>query len=92
MKGQTWHLTRRAQADRSGGAASGILLDTHTAAIFTCTDTAWHLVRELEEGAAVDDLVTAVTAAFDVTEDDARRDTETFLHQLKRMGLADVRI
>lgn len=91
MSGDTWRLTRRAQADEGRGKAAGILLDTHTAAIFTCTTAAWHMLKALKDGAGIDDLVAAVTAEFEVEEPEARRDAETFLHQLKRMGLADVR-
>ena len=44
---------------------------------------------ELEKGADVDGLVTAVTAAFEVSEEEARADILELLEQLRNVGLLD---
>lgn len=44
---------------------------------------------ELEKGADVDGLVTAVTDAFEVSEEEARADILELLEQLRNAGLLD---
>lgn len=45
------------------------------------------LFNKLKEGCSKDELVTALTAEYEVSADEALRDTEAFLEQLRSLGI-----
>lgn len=45
------------------------------------------LYNRLKDGCAREDLVAALTAEYDVSEDEARRDTEAFLEQMRSLKI-----
>ena len=47
------------------------------------------LWRELEKGAAKEDLVSAITAEYEVSEDEAAEDIDAFIETLKKIGCID---
>jgi len=72
--------------DEDGGR---VLVDTYSATLCACNDTAWLLLQALREGAATDELVAKMTETFTVSEAAARGDVVDFLHRLEVMGLLD---
>lgn len=56
--------------------------------ILTLNEVAAHVWERLTGEATVDDLLAGVVAAFDVTEDRARRDLLRFLGELEHAGAA----
>ncbi len=67
----------------------GVMVDTHSATMVSCNETAWVLLHALRSKAGVADLVAALQARFDVPEADARKDVMGFIHRLSAMGLVD---
>lgn len=47
------------------------------------------LYSKLKEGCSRDDLVTALTSEYDVTQDEAARDTDAFLGRLRELGILE---
>lgn len=87
---ERWQLRPRARVDddtQTEGAR--VLLDTYSATLYDCNETAWVLLEALAGGTTVDDLVDRITDTFDISVEDARRDAERFVYQLHQMGLAD---
>lgn len=70
---------------------TGVLLNTHSAAMTTCNETAWVQLQALKAGADVDALTATIVATFDVEEGDARKDVISFIRKLGAMGLVDER-
>ena len=66
-----------------------VLVDTHSATLCACNESAWIILSELKEGATTEELVALVASVFAVDEDDARRDALDFIHRLTAMGLID---
>lgn len=86
-----WHLSPRARLEPAGPDGPGVVIDTYNAGMFMCNEVAWALLEWLQSGAEVVDLATRVSERFGIAEAAASRDVQVFLHQLKRMGLADDR-
>lgn len=72
-----------------GNDPDGVMVDTHSATMCSCNATAWILLRGLKAKTSVSDLVHQLVAEFEITEQDARVDVMTFVHQLAAMGLID---
>lgn len=47
------------------------------------------LYNKLKEGCSRDELVTALTSEYDVTQDEAARDTDAFLDRLRELGIIE---
>lgn len=86
-----WRLTRRARLEAEPGGAGGFLLDTYSAAMCVCNDTAWTLLRMLKRGASVERLARELVARHDAKQGAARSDALGFVRRLRRMGLVDGR-
>lgn len=83
-----WRLSSRARLEEDGGGAR-FLLDTYNAAMSTCNDTAWTLLRQLKRGASVHGLARELVARHDAAPRSARSDALNFVRRLRRMGLVD---
>ncbi len=70
-------------------ALGGVMVDTHSATMCSCNQTAWVLLKALKKKASISFLVDGLVAEFDVAEQAARRDVMNFIHQLASMGLID---
>jgi len=84
---KVWQLDSRVllQGDEKGEA--GVIFDSQSATFCRCNDAAWLLLFRLQNGATMDDLVSALTAEFEVDEETANEDIVTLLHSLMRMEL-----
>jgi hypothetical protein len=71
----------RLSADR------GFLFDDRTGRVYTLNRTAAFVVTRLRAGAPPDDVVAAVTEAFQADAPTVRRDLERFLDQVVAEGL-----
>ena len=60
----------------------GVLLNTHSAGMSTCNETAWVLLQTLKDGAKVEDLTAILVATFDIEEEDASNDVISFIQKL----------
>lgn len=84
-----WRLTARARLETDPGGRAGFLLDTYNAAMSTCNDTAWTLLRRLKQGASVERLARELVARHNATARAAQSDALNFVRRLRRMGLVD---
>ncbi len=66
---------------------NGFLFDTRTGNTFSLSRSGTFVLRALIAGADPDDLVSRVTAHFDVEPAVAERDVDQFLFRLRDMGL-----
>jgi hypothetical protein len=57
--------------------------------LFVLSETGRSLWERLDGSCTLDDLVTGLVSEFDVGEQEAVRDTEAFLEQLKEAGLVE---
>jgi hypothetical protein len=85
----SWRLTPRARLESDRAGSTGILLDTYSAAMSTCNDTAWTLLRRLKHGASVEGLARELVARHRAAPRSARADALNFVRRLRRMGLVD---
>jgi len=74
------------QGDEPGGR---VMIDTYSATLFACNETAWALLEALREGASIDDLVATARANFEVAEDEVRQEALALVHRLSATGLVD---
>lgn len=84
-----WRLTTRARLEEGPDGSAGFLLDTYNAAMSTCNDTAWTLLRRLKRGASVQSLARELVARHKAAPRSARSDALNFVRRLRRMGLVD---
>ncbi len=87
------HYKLKPYAALEGGnrEPGGVLLNTHSAGMSTCNETAWVLLQALKDGAKVEDLAAILVATFEVEEEDARSDVISFVQKLGAMGLVHER-
>lgn len=67
----------------TGAETGGFLFDQRSGNTYTVNTTGAVLIPGLRAGATTEQLIGAVTEAFDVTANDARYDVEQFLKQLE---------
>jgi len=66
------------------------LLDVDKRRYFDPNDTASSLLKLLEEGSLYEDLRVALVSEFDVAEETAWADVDSFVGELLRLGLVDI--
>ena len=67
----------------------GVMIDTHSATMCSCNQSAWVLLRALRSKSSLSELTQHLVAEFDIDKQDARKDVMTFVHQLASMDLVD---
>lgn len=89
----TMHYKLKSCAALEGGNREpvGVLLNTHSAGMNTCNETAWVLLQTLRAGAEIGDLTAILVATFDVEEEHANKDVTSFVRKLGVMGLLNER-
>lgn len=85
----TWRLSSRIQLQETPEATTGIVIDTHSARICRCNGTAWSMLRVLEQGANLEQLVDAVCAEYRVAAENAQDDALEFIARLRRVEFVD---
>lgn len=61
----------------------------HTKGLIALSESGALLYRRLQGGCAQDDLIAALTAEYNVSEEEAARDTETFLDQMRQLNMLE---
>jgi hypothetical protein len=84
-------LSRRAALE--GDAASGdyVLVDTHSATLCACNESAWRMLTKLKKGASLGDLTALLVELYGIDANAAHRDALDFVNRLSAMGLVDER-
>ncbi len=67
----------------------GMLIDTHTGAMFACNATAWEALARLADGDGVKEVAARLAEIFEIDRDQASDDVDALLVQLQGMGLVD---
>jgi hypothetical protein len=89
MSGRGYALNRRVALEGDGETEDYVLVDTHTATLCACNDSAWRLLFALRSGATVEDLVALVEDEYEVAPGEAKNDVLDFIGRLSAMGLID---
>jgi Coenzyme PQQ synthesis protein D (PqqD) len=89
MSGRSYALNRRVALEGDGEAEDYVLVDTHTATLCACNDSAWRLLFALRAGATVEELVAQIEDEFDVAPGAVKNDVLDFIGRLSAMGLID---
>lgn len=66
-----------------------VLIDSQSGRMSACNETATVLVAALAEGTSFAALVKKITAAYEVSDEDATRDVNALLDQLAADGLLE---
>lgn len=82
-------LNRRAQVEGNGVDEDYVLVDTHSATLCACNETAWRLLDTLKSGATIGELTSRLTEAYEVEEETAKAHVVEFVSRLGVMGLID---
>lgn len=61
----------------------------HTKGLIALSESGALLYRRLQGGCAQDDLIAALTAEYNVSEEEAARDIETFLDQMRQLNMLE---
>lgn len=90
MNGSRYVLKKRVSLEaESEDSQEGVVIDTHSASMFSCNGTAWHLMKLLRNGATVDQLAQSLSANFAVDDVDPRADALEFVRTLTAVELVD---
>ena len=73
----------------NGHDLEGVMIDTHSATMCSCNQSAWVLLRALKKQSTPSDLARHLIIEFDIDKQDARKDAMAFIHQLASMDLVD---
>lgn len=73
----------------NGHDLEGVMIDTHSATMCSCNQSAWVLLRALKNQSTPSDLAKHLVSTFDINAGDARKDAMAFIHQLSSMDLVD---
>lgn len=82
-------LNRRASVEGNGVDEDYVLVDTHSAILCACNETAWRLLDTLKTGATIGELTARLTEAYEVEEEEAEDHVVEFVSRLGVMGLID---
>lgn len=82
-------LSRRASVEGNGVDEDYVLVDTHSATLCACNETAWRLLDTLQAGATIGELTARLTEAYEVEEETAKAHVVEFVSRLGVMGLID---
>lgn len=66
-----------------------VLLDLTKRRYYTLNETGTLIWQMVEDGAALSDIVTAITAEWDVSTEDARSSVQDLLGDLEKQGLVE---
>lgn len=66
-----------------------VILHTESEKYFGLNELGTQLWRSLEEPRTVDELLTTVHEEFDISEEQSRKDVETFIEELESAGLIE---
>jgi hypothetical protein len=67
------------------------LLDVERRCYYEPNDTAFFLLKLMEDGCPYEDMELGLVSAFDVAEETARLDLDSFIEEALRLGLIEVR-
>ena len=68
------------------------LLDVESRCYYDPNDTAFFILKLIEDGIAVDDIRTELLSEFDVDERLARLDLDAFIEELLKLTLIEIRV
>ena len=88
MSQRQYALKPRVALEGSAGEEC-VLVDTHSATLCACNESAWVILSALKDGATTEELIALIASVFAVDEEDARRDATDFIYRLTAMGLID---
>ena len=91
MSQRTFALSRRAALEGDAETGDYVLVDTHSATLCACNESAWRMLRTLKKGATLVDLTALLVDQYGVDADVAHRDALDFVNRLSAMGLVDER-
>lgn len=90
MNDSRYVLKKRVSLEaESEDSQEGVVIDTHSASMFSCNGTAWHLMKLLRTGATVEQLALSLSAHFAVEDVDPRADALEFVRTLSTVELVD---
>jgi Coenzyme PQQ synthesis protein D (PqqD) len=88
MSRRQYALKERVALEGSAGEEC-VLVDTHSATLCACNESAWIILNALKDGATTEEMVALIASIFAVDEGEAKRDALDFIHRLTAMGLID---
>lgn len=88
MSQRHYALKPRVALEGSAGEEC-VLVDTHSATLCACNESAWIILNALKDGATTEEMVALIASVFAVDEDEARHDALDFIYRLTAMGLID---
>jgi hypothetical protein len=91
MSQRTFALSRRAALEGDADSGDYVLVDTHSATLCACNDSAWRILTRLKKGATLADLSALLVEVYGIDADAAYRDALDFVNRLGVMGLVDER-
>ena len=89
MSQRTFALNRRAALEGDAETGDYVLVDTHSATLCACNESAWRILRTLKKGATMSDLTALLVERYGIDPDAAHRDALDFVNRLSAMGLVD---
>jgi hypothetical protein len=89
MNQRSFALNRRAALEGDADSGDYVLVDTHSATLCACNESAWRMLTRLKKGATLRDLSALLVESYDVDADAAHRDALDFVNRLSAMGLVD---
>ncbi len=91
MDGSRFALRSHILIERDAQTEDVVLIDSHSGTMCSCNTAAAFLVLRLEDGATEELLAAALSAEFNVSVADARRDMGRFLESLSAQGFLEFR-
>jgi len=89
MSKGTYALNRRAALEGDADSGDYVLVDTHSATLCACNESAWRILRSLKKGATLADLTGLLVELYGIDREVAHRDALEFVTRLSAMGLVD---
>ena len=89
MSERSFMLKPFVNLEGNGQDLEGVMIDTHSATMCSCNQSAWVLLRTLKSQSTLLELAQQLITEFDIDEQDAQKDVMTFVQQLASMDLVD---
>ena len=91
MSQRKFALSRRAALEGDAESGDYVLVDTHSATLCACNESAWRMLTKLKKGATLGDLTALLVELYGIDANAAHRDALDFVNRLSAMGLVDER-
>lgn len=68
-----------------------VVYDNETGTLFEFNEVGYFILNLIKKGKSINEILKSITRHFEVSQDDAKKDLNNFLKELKKRGLIETK-